>query len=460
MEFFIFDIALLVLFSIFVIIFLYKRRKKIDREGILFLYRTKVGIKIIEYISKRYAKILSVLKYFVVIIGYGLMIGMLFLIGELVYIFVRFPEFIKAVKIPPIAPLIPYLPAIFKADFLPPFYFIYWITIIALVAIFHEFSHGIFARNSKIKIKSTGFAFLGPFLGAFVEPDEKNMKKIKKIDQLAILSAGSFANIILTIVFFFIFIIFFSVAFSASGIIFNTYTYDIVYADQITYIDNSSFIVNIDGGLNLTKIIVNNETYFAETSDLGEERIIAYDDSPALNAGLNGVIIKINDDRVINEKELSKKIAEYKPGDNIKITTLLNKTEKEYEIKLEEYPGNKSKPFIGIGFIDLSSSGLLGGIRNKLTFFRDSNTYYAPKINEDVTLFIYNFLWWIILINLSVALVNMLPMSIFDGGRVFYLTMLALTKSEKVSKKIFSAITILILLIFLFLMLLWSFSLF
>ena len=43
----------------------------------------KNGIKIIEYISKRYAKILSVLKYFVVIIGYGLMIGMLFLIQYL-----------------------------------------------------------------------------------------------------------------------------------------------------------------------------------------------------------------------------------------------------------------------------------------------------------------------------------------------------------------------------------------
>jgi hypothetical protein len=58
-------------------------------------------------------------------------------------------------------------------------YFTYWIVAIALVAIFHEGFHGIFARFYNIKIKSTGFGFLGPFLAFFVEQDDKQMQKAK-----------------------------------------------------------------------------------------------------------------------------------------------------------------------------------------------------------------------------------------------------------------------------------------
>ncbi len=45
----------------------------------------------------------------------------------------------------------------------------------------------------------------------------------------------------------------------------------------------------------------------------------------------------------------------------------------------------------------------------------------------------------------SIALVNMLPVGIFDGGRFFYLTILAITKKEKIAKKAFSIITYLFL---------------
>ncbi|MEK6907553.1 MAG: M50 family metallopeptidase, partial [Nanoarchaeota archaeon] len=48
-----------------------------------------------------------------------------------------------------------------------------------------------------LKIKSSGFAFLGPILAAFVEPDEKEMIKKPKKQQLSILAAGPFSNILL-----------------------------------------------------------------------------------------------------------------------------------------------------------------------------------------------------------------------------------------------------------------------
>ena len=52
---------------------------------------------------------------------------------------------------------------------------------------------------------------------------------------------------------------------------------------------------------------------------------------------------------------------------------------------------------------------------------------------------------------------NMLPLGIFDGGRVFYLTMLAITKSEKMAKWAFRIMTYLLLGLVIALTVLWAF---
>jgi membrane-associated protease RseP (regulator of RpoE activity) len=59
------------------------------------------------------------------------------------------------------------------------------------------------------------------------------------------------------------------------------------------------------------------------------------------------------------------------------------------------------------------------------------------------------------MINVSVAVVNMLPLGVFDGGRVFYLTALAITKSKKKAAWLFKAVTFIILLLLLLLTVLW-----
>ncbi|HUS51125.1 MAG TPA: hypothetical protein VMZ91_13235, partial [Candidatus Paceibacterota bacterium] len=177
MNFIIYDISLLVLFVMFVSIFLYRKKKNLKKEGLLFLYRTRWGIRLIKRIGEKYKKTLKVLSYVSIGLGYSLMATMLYLFGKIVWIYAFRQDIVRAVKVPPIMPLIPYLPQIFKLDFLPPFYFIYWILIIAVIAIVHEFAHGIFASSNKIKIKNTGFGFfpffLPIFLAAFVELDEK-----------------------------------------------------------------------------------------------------------------------------------------------------------------------------------------------------------------------------------------------------------------------------------------------
>ena len=185
MNFTTYDLILLAIFVLFVSIFLYRHRKNLKREGLLLLYKTNIGIRIIDKIGNKYKKILNILSWISIGLGFLLMLAMLYFFGRMVWIYIFQSEIVKLVKIPPITPLFPYLPQIFKLDFLPPFYFIYWVIIIAIVAIVHEFSHGIFAVNKKVKIKSTGFGFfpffLPVFLAAFVELDEKKMAKKKKL---------------------------------------------------------------------------------------------------------------------------------------------------------------------------------------------------------------------------------------------------------------------------------------
>ena len=147
MSFVIYDLTFLALFVIFVAIFLFRKRENLKKEGLLFLYRTSWGIKLINYVGAKYKKTLKFLSYVSIGMGYILMVSMLYLLGKIIWIYLFMPEIVKAVKVPPITPLIPYLPQIFKIDFLPPFYFTYWIAILAIIAITHEFAHGIFADH-------------------------------------------------------------------------------------------------------------------------------------------------------------------------------------------------------------------------------------------------------------------------------------------------------------------------
>ena len=179
MTIIVYDITFLILFSLFVGFFLYKNRKNLGREGLLFLYRTKWGMRLIERIGGKYKKTLTVLRYLIIPTAYILMIGILYLIFKTTYSYIWDTLLINAIgNSPPIALVIPYFPQLFGlSNFFPPFYFIYFLVAILIVAGVHEFSHGIFMRRYNIRIKSTGIAFLGPILGAFVEQDDKESKE-------------------------------------------------------------------------------------------------------------------------------------------------------------------------------------------------------------------------------------------------------------------------------------------
>jgi len=423
-----------------------------------------------EKLGKKHPNTMKVLSYLIVFTGYLLMLASFYVVFNIISVFTN-AEFVKAIKVPPIMPLIPYLPEIFKIDVLPPFYFTYWILAIAIIALFHEGAHGIFARFYNVRIKSTGFGFLGPFLGFFVEQDDKQMVKKKIFPQLTILGAGVFANMIMTFVFFFLLVGFTSSFYEPAGYQFQDYSYNVLQVSKLTG-GNITLISQVQvNGNNFTKININREKYLIDSSiylnrtNLDPEMLlIAYYDLPAVNAKLEGIVVNVNSQEITSSSELAQVLNSKKPGDKITLTalTLVNKTEtlKEYNLTLGADPANLSRPVLGVGSVVPRISGLKGLIYKFINMFKEPSTYYAPEINPAFALFIYNLLWWIALINLSVAICNMLPMGIFDGGRFFYLSVLAVSKSKKVAEKSFQAMTWLILALLAVTMILWFIGMF
>ena len=159
-----YDILFAFMFYALLIVFFIRHRKKFEVQGGIFaLYKTKLGIRLMEKLSKFFPKFLKFLGILGVVIGFiGMITIFIILIDGVIKIF-TLPE-----APPTVAPLLPGI----KIPGLPRLSFWHWIISIFIVAVIHEFSHGVFAKLHKVKVKSSGFPFLGPILAALVEPDE------------------------------------------------------------------------------------------------------------------------------------------------------------------------------------------------------------------------------------------------------------------------------------------------
>lgn len=467
MNFIIYDLVLLAFFAIFIGAFLYLNKKNLKKEGLLYLYKADWGIKLIDRIGTKYRKTLQFLSYVSIGLGYILMGAMVYLFFRIVYIYITLPEVVRAIKVPPIMPLIPYVDKFVPG--LPAFYFTYWIIILAIIAVTHEFAHGIFAASNDVKIKSTGFGFfpffLPVFLAAFVEQDEKDMIKKNKFAQMAILSAGTFANVLTAIFFFGVLILFFSLMFTPAGVIFNSYATAIVPITNIDSIDGTALIdYNFEEVMSLVNkeghsdIQVGEENYLGVKDFSSDGRLaFLYYDAPAINEKLKGAIFEVNGNKVVSREELRTELTKYSAGEEILIKTRGDEF-LEYEITLGENPYSESG-WLGIEFMEPSRRGVMGKIYGWVGSFKETHTYYVPRY-DGWSEFIYDLLWWLVLISLSVALVNMLPVGIFDGGRFFYLTIWGLTGKEKIARKSFAAVTYLFLFLLLLIMLAWAWNIF
>jgi len=335
------------------------------------MYKTKWGLKSMDRFAKKISKrTKNILTYTSISLGFAGMALITFTFLQSVYRYF----FIEREMV--VAPLLPgaAIPG------LPELSFIHWIIAIFILATVHEFSHGLFARMHGIKVKSSGFAFFGILLpiipAAFVEPDQKQMEKKSKKKQLAVLSAGTFANFVTALVFF---IILMFVVAPLAGM---------ALAGQ-----NGVIVGGIDEGGP------------SEISGISTgEQILSFNGENI--DGLETFFLALNKTVPFEKVDL--------------------KTDRgEYSITLGEHPEGDER-----GYIGLQLTPILG---------------FWAKAMVWINILIY----WLFLTNLMVGLINLLPMGIVDGGRMFYLALLTFIKNEKTAKKIFGVVSIILLLLLL-----------
>jgi len=366
-----YDLLFLVIFGLIVLAIMLLNKKRTELQKIAFpflymvIYRTKLGLTKMDKLAKKFPRALNIISYISIIIGY---VGMAFIIfflleGAFDFLFNNMPSPVGLV-----------LPGVETVPGLPKLSFWHWIITIFVLASVHEFSHGVFARLNKIKVKSSGFALLGIILplvpAAFVEPDEKEMSKASKKAQLSVLSAGSFANFITAIVALLIF------AFVLAPISGNM--------------------------LQETGVVIAN----------------LEENSPATLAGIKPgeEILSINGIQIENLQSFKQEMEKYSSYEKIDLETNAS----TYYIKLGENINDPEKAHLEV-------------------ILDSKEQIYNPEIQDKYgTFFIKFFVWltilfsWLFMINLGVGMFNLLPLGILDGGKMFYLGVLGLTKNNEV----------------------------
>ena len=167
---------------------------------------------------------------------------------------------------------------------------------LATVLIVHEFSHGIQAVCEKIPIKSIGLLLFIILPGAFVEPDEDELKKASRVSRLRVYGAGSMANITLALI---------------ALLIVSAASFGIPH-----YFD--------EDGIQITRIV---------------------GDSPSEGILKEGMIIEsINNTQINDSEAYIDVVGSFKPGDNITVGT----DQGEYSVILDKNPNNESVGFFGI----------------------------------------------------------------------------------------------------------------
>jgi membrane-associated protease RseP (regulator of RpoE activity) len=209
-------------------------------------------------------------------------------------------------------------------------------------------------RLEKIRIKSAGIIFLLILPGAFVEPDENEIKKSKLLAKLRIFSAGSFANMIVAFLIF--------VPFLGIGLLPN-----LIWPSIAT---------------GYLKIVEVNSSAPAGKAGLEAGMIITE---------INGKKVDISYLNFLYLDYLTKYVKDVKVGDIVNITA----NGKLYEIPVGEIKvDNTTRPFIGIG-VRIDS-----------------------KCDEQTFDFIVNLFTWMWILSYAVAVFNILPIYPLDGGLI------------------------------------------
>lgn len=373
--------------------YIWRDRANIERVGVLFVRRTRRGIKVLDRFSK--VPGLKTIYTLAIPICY---LGSLFILALItlnsLFILVT-PD-----PVPGVAPIIPGVRIPGSPIFIP---FWYGIAALAILLFVHEGSHGIVMRMEKIKVKSTGLLLALIIPGAFVEPDKKNFERAKPISRLRVACAGSFANMVTAVVCILL------IMFLLSGIPLR--------------------------GAILTAVI--NETPAGD----------AFDESVVISA--------INGQKVTNFYDMLELLNQTKPNQTVVFETLKYENgtmrRKEVGIVAMAHPEDASRGFIGIpltGVLAPTTVSFLAWLPvQPILMVKYISPEYWSLAPWHWKWKLISLLKWTAFLNFAIGLINLMPILPLDGGLMVQEA--ARKISPKREKKIMSAMNLLVLFLFL-----------
>ena len=244
----------------------------------------------------------------------------------------------------------------------------YFLLSIPIVLVMHEGAHGIVAALEKIKIKTGGFAIFIALFAGFVEPDEEEFDKAKKISKLRVIGAGATSNVLFAIVL------------------------------------GAILLTNPVFGMVLESIPLFGEPILNTFYEVSQGVLILsiIENSGAEQAGLlaNDIITTINDVPIHGPADFPI----LNPGEMASVSVIRDGQALEFGLEVMASPDDPERGLIGI--------------------MRDNSIPYKPVMNfidwANVDFNISMFLLWLWMISFFIGIINMLPLPILDGGKFIH----------------------------------------
>ncbi len=340
-------VFLLVILWVMAIMYLAPRISRSKHFGLLgpaLMVKSTKNRNIIDRIAKKFPGVLFGKLSVVLVIISSIFAVVLLIYGSILSINIKpsnAPSLSLLIGLPGINPAIPISYGL--------------VTIIAAVAI-HEIFHGVVARRQGIKLSSVGALFFIIPLGAFVEPDEKEIMSADPVVRRRIIAAGPGVNIVIAIISLIIvtFLLFPAVTPAHQGLYVESTTGGSAAAsliptgsELISY-GNSSVSYSGNALVNLTvdSVLTPGQNYTAEISKGGTISRIpipagivvasVIEGLPAYNASIpvGSIILSVGNEVAYNDTVLSSYLDSVTPGNTVNMSVeIYNTTTRTNSIK-------------------------------------------------------------------------------------------------------------------------------
>ncbi|MEM0479935.1 MAG: site-2 protease family protein [Candidatus Nitrosocaldus sp.] len=239
---------------------------------------------------------------------------------------------------------------------------VYFLLAAPIVLVVHEVAHGIVARLERIRVKSGGFAIIIALIAGFVEPDEDEFNRARRVSKVRVIAAGSTSNILLS--FLVASLLMFNPAFGNILELLSPQVRGIFYNDPI--------------GVPVVQVI---------------------EGSGAAQAGMRAgdIITAINDTQVKTPADLAK--VRLVPGEQVSVSILRDGEPIRLTVTIMSAEDDPSRGMIGI-------------VRDVFPHMPPKVPFWIPWPHE-----VFMFLLWLWMLSFFIGIFNMLPMIPLDGEK-------------------------------------------